>query len=288
MNRRQLIALLAMSPLAHSAWTPQHTPETDSTEAVFERLMSYAMNHHWSDLPIGELMGRIGMKLRGTQYVAGTLEKDGPEACRINLTGLDCVTFFEDVLGIARILKKGSKTFADLVNEITFTRYRDGNLNGYLSRLHYTAEWISNNISKGVVEDVTPDMGGIPLEINVNFMSKNPKFYPPLTNNPELVSQIAIIEEQINNTPRSFIPKENVAKAESMMQTGDIIAVATSNAGLDYAHTGMIFRDEHGEACLLHASTVQKKVILDKRISEYINGVKSHTGITVVRPLFKG
>lgn len=286
MNRRHLIALLAMSPLARPAWTPQHTPETDSTVAVFERLMSYAVNHHWASLPIGELMGRIGMELRGTQYVAGTLENDGPEACRINLTGLDCVTFFEDVLGIARILKKGKKTFADLVNEITFTRYRDGNLNGYLSRLHYTAEWISNNISKGVVKDVTPDMGGIPLEINVSFMSKNPKFYPPLANNPELVSQIAIIEGQINKTPRSFIPKENVANAESMMQTGDIIAVATSNAGLDYAHTGMIFRDDQGEARLLHASTVHKKVILDKRLSEYVYGVKLHTGITVVRPLF--
>jgi hypothetical protein len=287
MNRRELLSLIALVPLARSAWADQDAFATDSTEAVFGRLMSYAVNHQWVGLPIGELMGKIGMELRGTPYVAGTLEKDGPEACRVNLTGLDCVTFFEDVLCIARILKKGSKSYADLVNEITFTRYRDGKLDGYLSRLHYTAEWISNNVSKGVVKDVTPDMGGIPLKINVSFMSKNPKFYPSLVNNPDLVNEIAFIERLINNTPRTYIPKASIAKAEPMMQTGDIIAVATSKAGLDYAHTGMIFKDEHGEARLLHASTVQQKVVLDKRVSEYVGGVTSHTGITVVRPVFE-
>lgn len=285
MNRRTLMALLALAPLAPMRRSAQDTFDVDSTEAVFERLMSHAQKHQWTALPIGELIGKLGLELRGIPYVAGTLEKDGPESCRIDLTGLDCVTFFEDVLGIARILKKGKRSYNDLVAEITFTRYRNGKLDGYLSRLHYTAEWISDNISKGVVKDVTAEMGGVPLNINVNFMSKHPDFYQPLANNPDMVKEIMVLEKQINAKTRTFIPRDKIAGVEPLMQTGDIVAVATSKAGLDYSHTGLIYRDENNVARMLHASTTQRKVVLDKRISEYIQGVKSHDGITIVRPL---
>ncbi|UCC41535.1 MAG: DUF1460 domain-containing protein, partial [Candidatus Aminicenantes bacterium] len=73
-------------------------------------------------------MGNIGKLLIGTKYVGGTLEGEGPEICRIDLTGLDCVTFFENVLCIARIIKKRKTTFDDFKAEVTYTRYRGGML----------------------------------------------------------------------------------------------------------------------------------------------------------------
>lgn len=67
----------------------------------------------------------------------------------MNLTGLDCVTFFENVLDMARIFRQGKYEFDDLLAAVTHTRYRGGKLDGYLSRLHYTADWIHDNVAKG-------------------------------------------------------------------------------------------------------------------------------------------
>src|SRR5262245_57545308 len=119
---------------------------------VFDRILTKAMEGKWSSLPIGEAIGRIARELEGTPYVGFTLElsKDR-ELCAVNLTGLDCVTFFEDALGFARMLKKGGRTPADLVAEVTFTRYRGGVLGDFTSRLHYTADWFADNEAKKVV-----------------------------------------------------------------------------------------------------------------------------------------
>jgi hypothetical protein len=182
------------------------------------------------------------------------------------------------------MIAAGERTMDHLRDEITFTRYRGGTLSGYLSRLHYTAEWISDNITKEVVADVTPELGGVPLDVNVYFMSQNPQYYKPLTNNPAWIARIAQIEERINATPRTYIPKDKIKGMEGGLRSGDIIAVATNKAGLDYSHTGLI-NVINGEAHFMHASSTMKKVVIGDTISTYVNSVKAHTGITVVRPL---
>ena len=70
----------------------------------------------WNALPIGELIGKIAMELKDTPYVGFTLEvsKD-VEACVVNLKGLDCVTFFEDSLCMARMIKRGKGSPEDLI-----------------------------------------------------------------------------------------------------------------------------------------------------------------------------
>ena len=56
----------------------------------------------WDTLAIGERVGRFGRSMEGIPYVAGTLEGPGPEACRVTTEGLDCVTFMELALNLAR------------------------------------------------------------------------------------------------------------------------------------------------------------------------------------------
>ncbi|NQW30474.1 MAG: DUF1460 domain-containing protein [Ignavibacteria bacterium] len=286
MDRRNFIGLLA-APLFLQQLKRSRKKNTDkqaTTKFIYSQAMKRAHNEHWEKLPIGELMGNLGMLLLGTPYVGGTLEGDGPEVCRIDLTGLDCVTYFENVLCMARVAKKHKHTIQDFYNEVIFTRYRQGEIAGYTSRLHYTSDWISDNEAKHVVTDITPQLGGIPFPNRVSFMSANPKYYAPLVSDPALVNEIISIEQRLNSTPRTYIPKDKIADCEGALQTGDIIAIATSKAGLDYAHTGIIYKSNDGIAHLLHASLTKKKVILDVSISDYVKGVKSHTGITVVRP----
>ncbi len=118
-------------------------------DEIGDQGLASALIEKRSDEQLAELMGNLGMLLLGTKYEGGTLEGPGAEVCRADLTGLDCVTFFENALGMARILKKGTPTFDAFLRELTFTRYRGGALTDYTSRLHYTAEWMGDNCSSG-------------------------------------------------------------------------------------------------------------------------------------------
>jgi hypothetical protein len=254
------------------------------TRMAFSRIIQRALKEEWESLPIGQCMGKIGTMLIGTEYMPGTLEGKGPEICRVDLTGLDCVTFFENALCMARIIKKGRTDFADFIKELTYTRYRKGILTDYTSRLHYTSDWIFDNEKKGVVRDITRDVGGQKFPVEVSFMSRNPRYYPALMEFPEFITTIAGIEKEINRREHWFIPQKRIRKAQAYLQTGDIIAVATNKKGLDYAHTGLVFEDEKGRIRLLHASSKQKKVLLDTELYRYIRSIETHLGITVARP----
>jgi hypothetical protein len=54
--------------------------------------------------------------------------------------------------------------------------------------------------------------------------------------------------------------------------------------GLDISHTGIAVKEDDGKIHLLHAPQVDSKVqISEKSLSEYIQNVKKHTGIIVLR-----
>lgn len=256
-----------------------------TTTYIYGQMVKRAVQERWTGLSIGLLMGNLGTLLVGTKYVGGTLEGAGPEVCRADFTGLDCVTFFENVLCMARVLKKGNAAFDAFMRELTLTRYRDGQLTDYTSRLHYTAEWITNNVQKGVVRDITAQIGGVPLPINVNFMSQHPEYYPALKDSPSMVATMAAIEQRINAQPLAYIPVKDIKSAQKQLQTGDIVAIATNKTGLDYSHTGMIYVDKKGKTRFLHASLKKKKVFLDTELHQYVKSVKSNIGVSVLRPL---
>ena len=174
----------------------------------------------------------------------------------------------------------------DVTNAITYTRYRGGQLDGYLSRLHYTSEWIADNVAKGVIEDVTPSIGGEPFPLTVDFMSAHPERYPALSESAALTDSMRHIERRINSIPRTYVPRERVAAIERKLRTGDLVAITTTSIhGLDYAHTGLIVREGNG-ARLLHASSKRGRVTLDDRLGAYLaRSARSNTGVTILRPL---
>jgi hypothetical protein len=263
-----------------------------NTGYIFDHLIEEMIKRDYHTLPIGECMGKIGSMMIGTRYVGGTLELM-PERCVLDLNGLDCVTFFENTLNISRTAKikqneilqnPNSITFRDVLDQIEYTRYRGGNMDGYTSRLHYTSEWIIDNVKKGVVKDLTKELGGKPFPVKVGFMSANPQYYPQLEAEPTLVRKIQGIENDINAQKHWYIPNAQVKEIESKLQTGDIIAIATNKSGLDYSHTGMIIKNAKGMALFLHASSAKKRVYLDRRISNYLSESPSSIGISVLRP----
>ncbi len=280
MNRREFLTYSSLF-LAGSAIRLRG----EGVSNFFDSVMEKALAENRELYTIDDNIKWFGLKMLGIPYKGGTLDITGDENCIVNFNGLDCVTFFENVLCLARIIAKGKNTEQDLLNEVTFTRYREGRLDGYLSRLHYTADWIYDNVRKGVVRDVTPVIGGNEKKFNVDFMSANPHYYPKLSRQPESIAKLKEIEADINNRTYFWIPKALVSKHTAQIQTGDIICFTTSIEGLDYSHIGIAYRQSGLVLSMLHASTDKKKVIIEEDLVKYINSVKKHTGITVLRPL---
>ena len=249
---------------------------------------------------IAELMVLAGKALVGQPYVAGTLdersagtldertgEKTGQredqgwrEELRIYLTRTDCIVFVETCLALARAAAEGGD-FQAFANEIRQIRYRDGRIETYADRLHYTTEWARQGEARGVLQDVTRALGGEPLARPVNYMSSHPESYP-LMDDPAAIREA---EDRINSEPRYYIPKSRLDDALSGIRSGDIICMVTSVEGLDISHVAMAVV-ENGTVGLLHASTASMKVQTDPRpLQDYVRGRSSVIGIQVLRPL---
>src|SRR5437763_13885643 len=130
----------------------------------FDNLASKAKAENWKALPIGERTAAVGRALVGTRYKSFTLEIDNRiEAASANFQGMDCWTFYEIALGFARMLNESEENWTPetLLHYIELDRYRGGRCTGeYLSRLHYLEDWLAVNARRGLVEDLTGDLGG--------------------------------------------------------------------------------------------------------------------------------
>ncbi len=288
-----LVGALALVP---SVLIANASPEKEDKyvfkgDQVFDRILTKAKSEGWSKLPLNQRMGKIATELLGTPYVAYTLELDeNKEFCSINLDGLDCVTFFESTLNFGRILKQKNPTKEAFLHAVQQTRYRQGKLGDYTSRLHYTTDWFYDNVRKGYVKDITQDLPGAEIFTQkVGFMSTHPASYRQLKANPDLIPVIKKQEETINARTRYYLPLEKIADAEKLLQTGDIIGICTTQPGIDIAHTGLVFKDEQGVVHFMDASSAKSKmkVTLETRLSEAVRGSRLTTGIIVARPTGK-
>jgi hypothetical protein len=235
-------------------------------------------------LPIGEAIVTVGKSFIGTDYVAGTLDKNMSEGLVVNLTGLDCVTFVENCLVFARCIKQGKTSFDDYKAELKKVRYREGKIDGYSSRLHYFCDWIYDNEQKGIVKNITSDIGGVPYNKTIDFMTTHTKSYKQLADAAQLEG-VTVAENDINTRYHYYIPTADISKSYDLMQTGDIIATTTSIGGLDVTHTGYVYK-EGGGTYFMHASSKSKKVIISpEELQDYVASDSKKTGIMVARPL---
>jgi hypothetical protein len=245
---------------------------------------SFAEEKNLTDKPIGDVIVEIGKSFLGADYEAHSIEKDGEERLVINLTSFDCTTFLENVLVLSRLVKLNKTSFEDYKNELIKIRYREGIIDQYPSRLHYFSDWIYNNEQKGIIKDVTSEIGGKRINFKLNFMSTHPESYKHLKENPDFIPVIQKQEKEISSRTYYYIPGEKISFIEDKIQNGDLIAFTTNIKGLDISHTGIAVKKENGRVHLLHAPNVGYKVqITEEPISEYVKKVKKHTGIIILR-----
>lgn len=292
MNRRHFFHLSLSAGAAPLLQAAELLPQNVTFIGVekFQQVVARAVAENWGALPLGARVAQFGQALRGTKYVAWTLEiDDRVESPSANFNGLDCWTFFEISLGLARMMAKRQRAYApsDLLRQIEWTRYRGGVCRGnYLDRIHYLDEWFTDNAARGNIRNVTRDAGPVVRLTGRgnDEMSLNPKLYRYLRANPALVPAMRQIESRLEQVPFDFIPKEHVAAGEPRIQSGDIIGIVTNRPHVYCSHVGLALRTGDGTCHFMHASATYQKVVVDKTIHEYLNAIKSHAGIIVGRP----
>lgn len=283
--KKVLVTIICMTTIYLSFSQNHSTRDKDIFDKYIKEFANKGM------LPTSQLITETALFFLETPYVAHTLEKE-PEALTVNLGQLDCTTFVETVLALSRTIKSGNHTFERFMEYLQSIRYRDGVIEDYSSRIHYTSEWISVNEKKGILENTTSANGGVPVKFDLNIISSNPDRYKQLKNNPLLTAKIKQSEARASGYPHSYIRKQDIEKNRSGFQNGDIIGFVTSVKGVDVSHMAFIYfqktkESPEGRLTFIHASSGEMKVVVEKlTLEQYANKSKSNKGIITARAIF--
>ncbi len=252
-------------------------PESD--EEIYNRKILNAKGSSLDDFTLN-----IAKSFLNRPYKARTLEGNPTEKLVVNLREFDCTTFVESCIAMGLTYRKSNVAFEKFEGYLKRLRYYNkGKIKGYDSRIHYMSDWLYTHEDDGLLEDVTPSLGGVQWKKNINYITTHWNKYS-FPKDMELLGKFVRIEERINSQSYTYIPKTNVKSIENQLLNGDIIAITTNLEGLDITHVGFAIRLQDKRVYLLHASSDFKRVMVtDKPLAEYLAKNKTQTGIMVAR-----
>lgn len=286
MTMRHIITFFAIiASLCASAINPQqirwHNEQTDTTR--IDSLLEV-----WCSLPLerepGQTVDRIASSFIGTPYVAHTLEGD-EEMLTVNIDQLDCTTFVETVIALTKTVREKRKSWRDFVRNLESVRYRNGELDGYQSRLHYIAEWVIDNRHRGNIVEVTETFPRHnEVTKSISFMTENRDRYASLADT-AVFDDIKRIEDKLKLHRYPYV-KTSVLGAKdtkAAFKTGDIVALTSSLKNLDVTHMGIVVVRE-GTPYLLHASySLGKVTVTEVPLAKFMERNHSLTGLRIMR-----
>ncbi|HSW28849.1 MAG TPA: N-acetylmuramoyl-L-alanine amidase-like domain-containing protein [Longimicrobiales bacterium] len=290
---RAVAALSTALLLAAAARPATRAPWDDAEWAAFHGKAAWALGQGLDTVPMGAAMAAIGRTFVGTPYVPHTLEPPGPERLVIGFRGLDCVTFVENVLALTgfirepdarQLLERRGEAEERYERILTRIRYRGGELRGYPSRLHYFSDWIADGEAKGLVRDVTRELGGVRDTGVVDFMTTHRDAYRQLMEDSSALEAVQQVEQRLSAAGRWWIPEDALEAASAGIRDGDIIAATSTAPGMDVAHTGLALWVD-GSLRLMHAPLVGDSVeISAEPIPTRVRRIRGQDGIMVARP----
>lgn len=226
------------------------------------------------------IMLESAKKYLGREYVASTLEVQGPEQLVVDTNHVDCTTFVEYVLAES-LTKSNGRGFED---NLAMVRYKDGEIDGYTSRLHYITAWAENGVRNNLIDDITAEHSSHSMKVELSFMSTHPHLYSKLKDSKQNTEKMADIESSLNGKYVAWLPKQEIEDhGAEWIKDGDIIAFTTSVEGLDVSHLGLAIYVDN-KLCLLHASSSKGSVVISSlSIKQMFAYNKNWSGIRVFR-----
>lgn len=269
-------------------WTNSQAAVTisEADREILRSFWEYAEKQQLNGLSIEKRIPVIARFFLGKPYKSNTLNVTQEELPVINLRELDCVTLVENVLALAYLRQYNENALDSFVENIIKIRYRNGEIEDYTSRLHYSTDWLYEMQKQNLLRDVTLTAGGIKYTKSINFMSQHYTLYPVLAKDKNLLQKIKAIETEINKRTYYYIPKGKINSIANKIQNGDVVMITTKIAGLDTSHLGFALYQD-GKIYLLHASSTGKKVMITEQpLQDYMEGITSQTGIMLGRITF--
>ncbi|MDE6459956.1 MAG: DUF1460 domain-containing protein, partial [Paramuribaculum sp.] len=196
-------------------------------------LTSLLIKNLKSERSLNDYMVILGESFEGTPYLSGTLE-GSPEELRVNLQGMDCMSFVENVAALAQTLGERRTSWIDFIYNLERLRYRNGNMDGYASRLHYFSDWVVDNTHRGNISEVTDRIANASYLVKtLDFMTRNRDKYEALADSMEF-EKMKNAQVGFRSHRFPYIKSINVGGAKIL--PGDIIAIVSKTPGLDVSH----------------------------------------------------
>ncbi|WP_221411505.1 N-acetylmuramoyl-L-alanine amidase-like domain-containing protein [Dysgonomonas sp. 216] len=239
----------------------------------------------YQDEPMDVLVVKTAKYFLGKPYVGSTLDHSKKEQLTVNLHEFDCMTFVENCIVLSQTIKSGDISFSNYCRLLQQSRYRNGVIDDYSSRLHYTSDWMYEKEQKNVLHNISKSLGGRLENKLITFMSAHPDSYKQLSGNKFLQEKIKKIEAQLNKRGGYYvINKQLIEEVDDKIRNGDIVLISTSVSGLDFSHLGIAYRNEEGVLTFIHASSLRKQVVIEPRsLAKYCDASSRCNGITILR-----
>lgn len=285
MLRIPLIILSLMASLTALGAMPGHIrfhDEERDTARITEMLAQVQVMRPRTG---GDAVVEFGKLLIGTPYVAHTLEGE-PEMLTVNIDELDCTTFAETVMALALTIGEGRSSWRDFTYHLERLRYRQGEIDGYPSRLHYICDWAVDNTYRGNFKDATPLMPHCVYKVKtIDFMSRHADRYPALADSANL-ARVKAVEDGYRNCRFPYIKTIDLGKKETVaaMRNGDILAFVSKVDGLDVTHLGILVIGGDGVPHVMHASSSEGKVVLtESALADFVKRNRAFEGVRFFR-----
>ncbi len=238
------------------ATTPPAAPETDP--AVLESLLASVRGQSLQ----GRILG-LSAQFLGTPYAHSPLgEGEGPDPDpRLRLDRMDCLTFVETVMALAL-----SSSVEDVVHVLDSIRYRSRP--DYAGRNHLMeAEWLPSNAAKGLVRDVTLELGG--AAARPGWKVVGPEAWSSTTAHALALPPGA---RPTGRFPLSLLPVDAVAGRAGHWPSGTLLLLVREDAPwriTRVSHLGFVVQ-RGGKTYLRHATRGWKDGVVDEELAHLL------------------
>ena len=116
-------------------------------------------------------------------------------------------------------------------------------------------------------------------------MTEHRSSYPALADD-GIYRAIGEMERSLDNNPRYVVMAERIPQVVDRIETGDVLAFATSTPGIDVSHAAYAYRGSDGILRVLHAPLSGGAVaITHTTLPEYVSAIRHATVGTSVTGL---
>ncbi len=216
---------------------------------------------------------QIATHFLGLPYVAFALSKENPEQLITDLSGFDCVTFFDNVYALYK--SKGIDSV--YINELIKVRYYHPGRVTFENRNHYFSSTIEKLSRENELIAIKEPSVELRTSKKLNVLSE----YLKKRSLKVSIDSVKKMENKFSNAEMNYIPRNAISKILPKIHDGDLVLFLTHHQTMDFHHVGFLVKkgkDWH----VLHASQQYKKVIVSpETLMQYMQKHPSFPGIQV-------